>query len=88
MSTANQPSTPTRPRATHCRWATSGSAGGQRTYTYNGAIPTCGKFQGRHCTSKDASGKTTSFTCDTEGDPTKVTPPATACPGGTTQSTI
>ncbi|MFJ3767239.1 RHS repeat-associated core domain-containing protein [Streptomyces sp. NPDC090082] len=55
---------------------TSGTEGGQRSYTYNGATPTCGGFQGQRCTAKDANGKTTSFTYDTKGNLTKVTPPA------------
>ncbi|MEU7696682.1 RHS repeat-associated core domain-containing protein [Streptomyces sp. NPDC039028] len=55
---------------------TSGTEGGQRTYTYNPATPTCGGFQGQRCTAKDANGKTTSFTYDTKGNLTKVTPPA------------
>ncbi|MFF7849046.1 RHS repeat-associated core domain-containing protein [Streptomyces sp. NPDC007910] len=55
---------------------TSGTEGGQRTYAYNGATPTCGGFQGQRCTAKDANGKTTSFTYDTKGNLTKVTPPA------------
>ncbi|MFF9428903.1 RHS repeat-associated core domain-containing protein [Streptomyces sp. NPDC014746] len=55
---------------------TSGTEGGQRSYTYNGASPTCGGFQGQRCTAKDANGKTTSFAYDTKGNLTKVTPPA------------
>ncbi|WP_455567272.1 RHS repeat-associated core domain-containing protein [Streptomyces cinereoruber] len=55
---------------------TSGTEGGQRTYTYNPTTPTCGGFQGQRCTAKDANGKTTSFTYDTKGNLTKVTPPA------------
>ncbi|MCQ0025056.1 DUF6531 domain-containing protein [Streptomyces somaliensis DSM 40738] len=55
---------------------TSGTTGGQLTYTYNGTTPTCGGFQGQRCTAKDANGKTTSFTYDTKGNLTKVTPPA------------
>lgn len=56
--------------------AISGTEGGQRTYTYNPATPTCGGFQGQRCTAKDANGKTTSFTYDAKGNLTKVTPPA------------
>ncbi|MFF8830863.1 RHS repeat-associated core domain-containing protein [Streptomyces sp. NPDC015131] len=55
---------------------TTGTAGGQRSYTYNKATPTCGGFEGQRCTSKDANGKVTSFTYDTKGNLAKVTPPA------------
>ncbi|GGU67829.1 hypothetical protein GCM10010274_65320 [Streptomyces lavendofoliae] len=55
---------------------TTGTDGGQRTYTYNKAIPTCGGFEGQRCTAKDANGKVTSFIYDTKGNLSKVTPPA------------
>ncbi|WP_344358281.1 RHS repeat-associated core domain-containing protein [Streptomyces gobitricini] len=55
---------------------TTGTAGGQRSYTYNKATPTCGGFEGQRCTAKDANGKVTSFTYDTRGNLSKVTPPA------------
>ncbi|MEU9983785.1 RHS repeat-associated core domain-containing protein [Streptomyces sp. NPDC050856] len=55
---------------------TTGTAGGQRSYTYNKATPTCGGFEGQRCTAKDANGKITSFTYDTKGNLSKVTPPA------------
>ncbi|MGA4798987.1 RHS repeat-associated core domain-containing protein [Streptomyces lavendulocolor] len=55
---------------------TTGTAGGQRSYTYNKATPTCGGFEGQRCTAKDANGKVTSFTYDTKGNLSKVTPPA------------
>ncbi|WP_258314850.1 RHS repeat-associated core domain-containing protein [Streptomyces sp. Act143] len=56
--------------------ATSGTAGGTRSYTYNPATPTCGGFEGQRCTAKDGNGKVTSFTYDSEGNLKKVTPPA------------
>ncbi|MEU9983571.1 RHS repeat-associated core domain-containing protein [Streptomyces sp. NPDC050856] len=55
---------------------TTGTDGGQRSYTYNKATPTCGGFEGQRCTAKDANGKVTSFTYDTKGNLSKVTPPA------------
>ncbi|MGW0649014.1 RHS repeat-associated core domain-containing protein [Streptomyces umbrinus] len=54
---------------------TSGTAGGERTYTYNKATPTCGGFEGQRCTAKDGNGKTSSFTYDTKGNLAKATPP-------------
>ncbi|MFE2267219.1 RHS repeat-associated core domain-containing protein [Streptomyces griseosporeus] len=55
--------------------ATAGTAGGTRSYTYNPATPTCGGFEGQRCTAKDANGKVTSFTYDSQGNLIKVTPP-------------
>ncbi|MFI6377710.1 RHS repeat-associated core domain-containing protein [Streptomyces sp. NPDC050546] len=59
---------------------TSGTAGGQRTYTYNESTPTCGGFEGQRCSAKvKVSGTktaTTSFEYDDKGDLRKVTPPA------------
>ncbi|MFC8829669.1 RHS repeat-associated core domain-containing protein [Streptomyces sp. NPDC057137] len=56
--------------------ATSGAAGGSRSYTYNKATPTCGGFEGQRCTAKDLNGRTTAFTYDTKGDLRKVQPPS------------
>ncbi|MER7780501.1 RHS repeat-associated core domain-containing protein [Streptomyces sp. NPDC096191] len=55
---------------------TSGTAGGDREYTYNKATPECGGFEGQRCTAKDPSGKVTSFTYDDEGNLRKAKPPA------------
>ncbi|WP_434100830.1 RHS repeat-associated core domain-containing protein [Streptomyces pharetrae] len=59
---------------------TSGTAGGQRTYTYNKATPTCGGFEGQRCTAtvkiSDTRSSKTSFTYDSKGNLSKVTPPA------------
>ncbi|QIJ66426.1 RHS repeat-associated core domain-containing protein [Streptomyces sp. JB150] len=59
---------------------TSGTAGGQRTYTYNKATPTCGGFEGQRCTAtvkiNDTRSSKTSFTYDDKGNLSKVTPPA------------
>ncbi|AIS02400.1 RHS repeat-associated core domain-containing protein [Streptomyces glaucescens] len=59
---------------------TSGTAGGQRTHTYNKATPTCGGFEGQRCTATvkitDTRSSKTSFTYDSKGNLAKVTPPA------------
>ncbi|MFE6365883.1 RHS repeat-associated core domain-containing protein [Streptomyces sp. NPDC057806] len=55
---------------------TTGTAGATRSYTYNKTTPTCGGFEGQRCTAKDGNGKVTSFTYDTKGNLSKVTPPA------------
>ncbi|MGW0917186.1 RHS repeat-associated core domain-containing protein [Streptomyces sp. NPDC002784] len=55
---------------------TSGTAGATRSYTYNKTTPSCGGFEGQRCTAKDGNGKVTSFTYDTKGNLSKVTPPA------------
>ncbi|QEU89390.1 RHS repeat-associated core domain-containing protein [Streptomyces viridosporus] len=59
---------------------TSGTAGGERTYTYNKATPTCGGFEGQRCTAtvkmSGTKSSTTSFTYDGEGNLKTVTPPA------------
>ncbi|MEV5451482.1 RHS repeat-associated core domain-containing protein [Streptomyces sp. NPDC052535] len=55
---------------------TSGTAGAARDYTYNGADPTCGGFEGQRCTAKDGNGNVTSFTYDSKGNLIRVKPPA------------
>ncbi|MGX1624073.1 RHS repeat-associated core domain-containing protein [Streptomyces sp. NPDC055506] len=59
---------------------TSGTAGGQRTYTHNESDPACGGFEGQRCTAKvKVSGTktvTTSFAYDDQGNLKTVTPPA------------
>ncbi|HZH27286.1 MAG TPA: hypothetical protein VEY95_08895 [Azospirillaceae bacterium] len=54
---------------------TSGMAGGQRTYTYNKATPSCGGFEGQRCTAtvkiSDTRSSKTSFTYDANGNLTK-----------------
>ncbi|MGW1958556.1 DUF6531 domain-containing protein [Streptomyces sp. NPDC001920] len=59
---------------------TSGTAGGERTYTYNKATPTCGGFEGQRCTAtvkmSEPKSSTTSFAYDDKGNLKTVTPPA------------
>lgn len=47
----------------------------EKTYDNSGRS-VCGGFAGQVCTTKDGNGKTTSYTYDTAGNMTKVTPPA------------
>ncbi|MFI7388033.1 RHS repeat-associated core domain-containing protein [Streptomyces sp. NPDC049813] len=60
--------------------AQTGTGGGNVSYTYNPASPTCGGFEGQRCAqeTKMSSSKTvkTSFTYDDQGNLTKAAPPS------------
>ncbi|MET9935130.1 MULTISPECIES: RHS repeat-associated core domain-containing protein [unclassified Streptomyces] len=60
--------------------AVTGTGGGNQTFTYNPATPTCGGFEGQRCkaTAKmsDTKSVSTSFSYDAKGNLSKVTPPA------------
>ncbi|MFG3369558.1 RHS repeat-associated core domain-containing protein [Streptomyces sp. NPDC048156] len=68
--------------------AVEGAGGGNQTFEYNPATPTCGGFEGQRCkaTTKMTSAKSvsTAFTYDAKGNLSKVTPPS---PLGTTTYT-
>ncbi|MER5887163.1 RHS repeat-associated core domain-containing protein, partial [Streptomyces sp. NPDC001941] len=59
--------------------AKTGTGGGNQTFEYNPATPTCGGFEGQRCKAitKTSASKsvTTSFKYDAKGDLTTVTPP-------------
>ncbi|MFB7931965.1 RHS repeat-associated core domain-containing protein [Streptomyces sp. NPDC056039] len=60
--------------------AITGTGGGKRTFEYNPATATCGGFEGQTCKATTTMSATksvsTSFTYDTKGNLSKVTPPA------------
>ncbi|MFE3371953.1 RHS repeat-associated core domain-containing protein [Streptomyces sp. NPDC059173] len=68
--------------------AVTGTGGGKQSFEYNKATPTCGGFEGQRCKATtrmtDSKSVSTSFTYDSKGNLTKVTPPA---PLGTTTYT-
>ncbi|MEV7137193.1 RHS repeat-associated core domain-containing protein [Streptomyces tauricus] len=60
--------------------AQTGTGGGNVSYTYNSATPTCGGFEGQRCTQKTKMSSTktvnTNFHYDTKGNLDTATPPA------------